>query len=46
MKITIDTEKISPDKVKEIFRILGDNYTMSLSGKEKSELLTKLVHNF
>jgi HKD family nuclease len=43
MKITIDTQKISPDKVKEIFRILGDNYTMSLSGKEKSELLEARV---
>lgn len=39
MKITIDTDRFSIEQVQEIFEIIGENYTMSLSGKEKSELL-------
>lgn len=39
MKITVNTEQFTEEQVRQLFTILGENYTMSLSGKEKSELL-------
>ena len=39
MKITIDTEQFTEEQVRQLFNIIGENYNMSLSGKEKSELL-------
>jgi hypothetical protein len=39
MKITINTEQFNEEQIRQLFNILGENYSMSLSGKEKSELL-------
>lgn len=39
MKIKIDTEILNQEQLQQLFEILGNNYTLSLSGKEKSELL-------
>ena len=39
MKIQIDTNTLTEEQKVQLFQLLGNNFKMSLSGKEKSELL-------
>jgi len=39
MRIVIDTDRLSEEITKQIFTLIGKNFELSLSGKEKSELL-------
>lgn len=39
MKITIDTDRLTEEQRLRLFEIIGEEFNLSLSGKEKSELL-------